>query len=185
MILTPWTVPILEHVLATALSEWDMFFCDIVAPIQVSTLYGLLGLYRKAGIVPDDPAGAPSVPHYPTLGGAPFTGAATYVISPAAARKPAALIAAHLASGPGQLIGACAVPFLTSVDPVAVLGAAMSRGDQNALSALARFLLRHHFLMDRARALAGRLTEAMASGDDIGPLIEAIHFAFSGQFIAF
>jgi hypothetical protein len=112
------------------------------------------------------------VPHYLPLGGVPFTGAASYVISPAAARKRVALIAAHLASAP----------------TVAVLAAAMFRGDQHALSALARFAVRHHFFMgsdqDRAGALAGRLTEALATGDDMGPLIEAIHFAFSGQFIA-
>jgi hypothetical protein len=57
VIFTPWTVPILEQILAAALSEWDVLFCDIVAPIHVSTLYGLLRLYCKAVIVPGAPAG--------------------------------------------------------------------------------------------------------------------------------
>jgi GR25 family glycosyltransferase involved in LPS biosynthesis len=205
VVFTSVTATILLQILEAALAEWDILFCDIVVPLHVTTLYGLLRLYRKSGIDPDAPPGAgmPKVMHYLPLESVPFTGAASYVVSPAAARKLAPLIAAHLDDGPsmpvdhliqtfcasGQITAACTVPFLTSVDPDDVLGTTIAGREQHDLSALAFFLMRNHFFMgrdqDRARRLAGRLTEALKGSEDMGPLIEAVHFALSDKFEIF
>lgn len=204
-VFTPYTAPILEQILPVALSEWDVLFCDIVVPLHMTTLYSLLNLYRKCGVDPEAPPGQgyPTVVHYLPLKGAPFTGSASYVISPAGARKLAPLIRAHFRRGPtmpfdhllqvlsdtDKISAVCAVPFLTSVDPEAVIGTTMAGRGQDTLSALAFFLLRNHFFLGRdqarARALAARLTEALQGAQDMGPLMEAVRFALSEKFEVF
>ena len=202
VVFTPSTVSILDQVLETALGAWDMMFCDIVVPIHASTLFNLFSLYRKTGIDPAAPAGGgmPTVIHYLPLKGVPFTGAASYLVSPAGARKLEPLIAAHLDRGPtmpvdnllqvlcaeGRINAACAVPFLTSVDPDDVLRTTIGARDQNELSALALFLLRSQFFMGRDVAqtaeLAARLTEALGEAGDMKAFMTAIQFIFSDQF---
>jgi GR25 family glycosyltransferase involved in LPS biosynthesis len=201
VVFTPGTVPILNQVLDTAFAAWDVLFCDIVVPMHASTLYGLLDLYRKTGIDPHAPPGAamPTVIHYLPLEGVPFTGAASYLISPAGARKLEPLIAAHIERGPtmpvdnlyqvlcaeGRVRAACAVPFLTSVDPDDLLASTLGR-DQDALSVLAFFLLRQQFFIgrdpSRARVLADRLSAALAGGEDMKVFMTALHFILSDQF---
>jgi GR25 family glycosyltransferase involved in LPS biosynthesis len=205
VVMTAASVPILEQILPTALAQWDMLFCDIVVPLHVNTLYTLLKLLREVGLDPNAAPGeaTPRVVHYLPLEAVPFTGAASYVIGPAGAAKLAPLIAAHLEAGPtmpvdnlmqalcasGRITAACAAPFLTSVDPEAVITTTMSGRGHHGLSALALFLMRHHFYMGRDRALerrlAARLTEALADAEDTVALMEAIRFAFSEKFEIF
>jgi GR25 family glycosyltransferase involved in LPS biosynthesis len=202
VVFTPLTTPILDQVLGDALNAWDMLFCDIFVPMHAQTLHALLSLYRKAGLDPDAPAGggAPQTLHYLPLGGIPFAGSASYVISPAGARKLEPLIAAHLDGGStmpvdtlfqvlcsdGRIKAACAVPFLTSVDPEAVFATTIADRDQDQLSALAFYLLRSHFFIGRDQArtaqLAGRLTQALDGGEDMKSLMTAIHFILSDRF---
>lgn len=199
VVFTPFTAPILEQILGETLNAWDMLFCDIFVPMHAMTLHDLLSLHRKAGL---DPAGGgpPQTIHYLPLDHVPFAGSASYVISPAGARKLEPLIAAHLEAGStlpvdnlfrrlcadGRIKAACAVPFLTSVDPAGISDTTIADRGHDPLSALAFYLLRSHFFMGRdpaqAAGLAGRLTQALDGGEDMTSLMTAIHFIFSDRF---
>ncbi len=204
VVFTPHTAPILGQILEMALARWDLVFCDIVAPLHFSTLYSLLQLHRQCGLDPDAAAGAaPSAIHYLPLEGVPFTGAASYVVSPASARKLAPLIAAHLEAGPtmpvdhllqvlcreGRITACLTVPFLTSVGAEDVIGTTIAGRAQHGLSALALFLLRNHFYLGRdpgqARALADRLTAALEGTADMRLFMAAMRFALSERFEVF
>jgi GR25 family glycosyltransferase involved in LPS biosynthesis len=204
VVFTPHTAPILGQILEMALARWDLVFCDIVTPLNFSTLYSLLQLHRQCGLDPQAaPGAAPAVIHYLPLQGAPFAGSASYVVSPASARKLAPLIAAHLDAGPtmpvdhllqvlcreGRITASVTVPFLTSVRAEDVAGTTIAGREQHQLSALALYLLRDQFYLGRdpkaARALAARLTAALEGTPDMGPFMAAVRFSLSERFEVF
>lgn len=205
VVFTPFTVPILEQILGEALNAWDVLFCDIFVPMHAMTLHDLLSLHRRAGLDADAPAGGgvPRTIQYLPLDQIPFTALASYVISPAGARKLRPLIAAHLDEGPvlpvdnlvqrlcadGRIKAACTVPFLTCVDPAGISDTTIADRGHDALSALAFYLLRSHFFLgrDQARAaqLADRLAQALDGGEDMKSLMTGIHFILSDRFKLF
>jgi GR25 family glycosyltransferase involved in LPS biosynthesis len=197
-------VPILNQVVGQLDTHWDILFTDIIVPVNFDALLTLVRCWRAAGL---DGGAAPRRPqsiHYLDLTQIPFSGAASYLLSSRGAKKLAPFMQAELDRGAtmqvdmlyrwlvnaGHLRAACTAPFLTSVEPAAIVSTTIADRDQHHASALALFLLRYYFFYGRddqalramAAALGGGQTPA---GEDIDLLWPALRYVLSDDYVNF
>ena len=194
----PRTVPILDQAMGDGLGQCEMVFTDIFVPADLPFLIDLMALYRRSGVL----EGAPGVVNFRSLADAPFAGSSSYFLRADARAKMLGLMEAEIAAGPtipvdtffakiahaGQIVMACTAPFLTSVDAAAVLSTTIDGRAQHDHSALAFYLLRNYFFVDKDDAALDRLgrelTDALSQTRDVDTLVDLLRFITSDRLVA-
>ncbi|MDR3512930.1 MAG: glycosyltransferase family 25 protein [Caulobacteraceae bacterium] len=202
----PRSLPILEMGLEDVFADFEMLFTDVFVPGDMNTLLALMNGYRASGMLDRAPGAPPAQPRFLTyldLQHASFAATASYVVRKDARPKLLALMEAELAQGAtapidvffktivadGRIRAACTVPFLTAVDVASATGSTIEDRGQHRRSALAFFLLRNYFYIDKDEAMLKSLADGLGADlPDPGfmdTLVAAFKFIFSGQFEPF
>jgi GR25 family glycosyltransferase involved in LPS biosynthesis len=202
----PNTILLLDQTVEDSFRDAEMTFTDIFIAGNLATMVGLMGYYRLSGILEPTPGATGRWPKFINFFGlkeASFAGSASYVIRSDARAKMLNLMEAELAAGPsipvdgffqrivqaGQISACCTVPFLTSVDLNGIVSTTIEGRSQHDRSALAFFMLRNYFFVDKNDAalaqLGAELKGYVRDANFIDPLLDAFRFIFSEDFVAF
>lgn len=157
---------------------FDALFTDIFVAPDFHTLYRLFKAFRASGAVAGR-GGGPIAIQFVSLTGCVFASCASYIVTPAGAAKLAAGLAAELAKGAalpvdmvyrqlissGEVAGLCMTPFITSVDPDQVGAGVIARKREDRTKALAFFMQRYFFFIDRDNAKMKAWAELLSEGE--------------------
>ena len=202
----PNTILLLDQTVEDSFRDAEMTFTDIFIAGNLATMVGLMHYYRLSGILDPTPGVAGRWPKFVNFFGlkdASFAGSASYAIRSDARAKMLGLMEAELAAGPtmpvdgffqkivqaGEFSACCTVPFLTSVDLDGIVSTTIEGRSQHDRSALAFFMLRNYFFVDRddnaLAQLGAELKSYVRDPNFIDPLLDAFRFIFSDDFVAF
>ncbi|HEX4197245.1 MAG TPA: glycosyltransferase family 25 protein [Caulobacteraceae bacterium] len=203
-VLGPTTIPALDQTIDDALTVGEMVYTDIFVPGDLSTMIQLMNYYRLSEIAENrrrDAASLPSYVNFYDLKHASFTAASSYFVRRDARGRLLHLMEAELAAGPttpvdmfynrivhaGELSAVVMLPFLTTVDPAAVLASTIGGRSQDDRSNLAFYMLRNFFFIDKDQVALARFgRDLTADLDDRGymdTLLDVFRFLFSKDFV--
>lgn len=202
----PSTIALIDQVAADAFGQGEMVFTDIFVRGELVTIQLLMNYYRLSGALQaraGGEAGWPSFVNFLDLKQASFAGSASYFLRSDAKARLLSLMERELAAGPtvpvdiffhriihaGELSACCTLPFLTSVDPAAIVSTTIEGRPQLSGSALAFFMLRNYFFVDKDDAtlerLGRELTGPVENSNYMNPVLDVFRYVFGEDFVAF
>jgi GR25 family glycosyltransferase involved in LPS biosynthesis len=202
----PNTIPLVDQAVEDSFRLTEMTFTDVFISGNLATMISMMNYYSLSGIFepsPERPARWPKFINFFALKSASFAGSASYFLRSDARARMLSLMEAEIAQGPavpvdtffqriiqrGEFSACCTLPFLTSVDLDAIVSTTIDGRSQHDRSALAFFLLRNYFFIDKDEATLARLGAELKGyvrdPNFIDPLLDAFRFIFSEDFVAF
>jgi hypothetical protein len=165
-----------------------------------------MNYYRLSGVLEGgavDQTPWPRFVNFLALRHAAFAGSASYFLRNDAKSRMLSLMEQELAAGPtvpvdiffhriihaDELTACCTLPFLTSVDPAAIVSTTIEGRPQMDRSALAFFMLRNYFFVDKDHTaldqLGRDLTGPVEASNYMNPLLDVFRYIFGENFVAF
>jgi len=202
----PRTIPSLNQVIGDAFGRGEMVFTDIFVRGELVTIQLLMNYYRLSGMLEGRAHGeapSPRFVNFLDLTHISFAGSASYFLRNDAKSRLLSMMERELAAGPtvpvdiffhriihaGELTACCTLPFLTSVDPAAIVSTTIEGRPQLDRSALAFFMLRNYFFIDKddtaLHKLGRELTGPVEDSDYLDTLLDVFRYIFGENFVAF
>lgn len=201
----PSTIDLIDQTMEDSFRSAQMTFTDIFVAGNLATMVGLMNYYRLSGILEITPGERrwPKFVNFFDLQGASFAGSSSYFLHKDARAPMLSLMEAELAAGPTvpvdgffqrivqakEFTACCTLPFLTSVDLAGIVSTTIDGRSQHDRSALAFYMMRNFFYIEKDDAALDQLGRELASyiadPKHIDPLLDAFRFIFSENFVAF
>ena len=202
----PRTLPALDQVIGDAFGRGEMVFTDLFVRGELVTIQLLMNYYRLSGALEARTGGQAPWPRFVNfldLKSISFAGSASYFLRNDAKPRMLSLMERELAAGPtvpvdiffhrvihdGEITACCTLPFLTSVDPAAIVSTTIEGRPQLSGSALAFFMLRNYFFVDKDDAtlerLGRELTGPVENSNYMNPVLDVFRYVFGEDFVAF
>jgi GR25 family glycosyltransferase involved in LPS biosynthesis len=202
----PNTIPLLDQTVEDSFRNAEMTFTDVFIGGNLATMVSMMNYYKLSGVFEPNPEAPPRWPKFVNFFGlkdASFAGSASYFLRSDARARMLSIMEAEIAQGPavpvdilfqriiqrGEFSACCTLPFLTSVDLDAIVSTTIDGRSQHDRSALAFYLLRSYFFIDKDEdalaRLGAELKSYMRDPNFIDPLLDAFRFIFSEDFVSF